>query len=84
MMWHPKKEASESFFLPLFWVFRREKKRKEGRRTVFLVPRFLFFCATFSEFFFWVVCVESSNEKCNLSRSDSKKYRGLDASVKLR
>ena len=80
MMWHPKKEASESFFLPLF-LFRREKKRNEPKEKVFLVPRFLFFCASFSEFFFWVVCVESSNEKCNLSRSDSKNYRGVDASV---
>ena len=56
MMWHPKKEASESFFLPLFWVFRREKKRKEGRRTVFLVPRFLFFVPPSLNFFFgWSV-----------------------------
>ena len=80
MMWHPKKEASESFFLPLF-LFRREKKRNEPKEKVFLVPRFLFFCASFSDFFFWVVCVESSNEKCNLYRSDSKNYRGVDASV---
>ena len=55
MMWHPKKEASESFFLPLF-LFRREKKRNEPKEKVFLVPRFLFFCASFSDFFFgWSV-----------------------------
>ena len=42
MMWHPQKEASESFFLPLF-LFRREKKRNEPKEKVFLVPRFLFF-----------------------------------------
>ncbi len=61
MMWHPKKEASESFFLPLF-LFRREKKRNEPKEKVFLVPRFLFFCASFSDFFLGGLCGEFQRE----------------------